>query len=110
MASAIATISSIRAQQSSTTSQPAAIAPAALSAGVPASAFMSMSSVISRPSKPIMPRITCSMMTGDSVAGRSVSQAGNRMCDVMPIPAPASARKGARSTSSASAGASTVGR
>ena len=37
---------------------------------VPDSAFMSISSVISSPSKPIAPRITCSITTGDSVAGR----------------------------------------
>src|SRR5690606_20440976 len=55
---AISTMSSIRAQQLSTRSQPAAIARSARSGTLPESASMSMSSVRRRPVKPILSRIT----------------------------------------------------
>ena len=77
--SAISIISPIRAQQSSTTSHPAAMAPVALSPALPDSAFMSMSSVISRPLNPIRSRMIFSITVGDSVAGRLPSHASKTM-------------------------------
>ena len=53
----------------------AAIAAAATSPGRPQIAFMSMSSVISSPSKPIRSRMMPCTTRGDSVPGRSSSQA-----------------------------------
>ena len=70
--------------QYSATSQPAASACRARSAGVPDSAFMARSSVTRTPSKPIRPRMIALITVGDNVAGRVVSQAGTRCAPTWP--------------------------
>ena len=102
-------MSSIFAQQLSAMSHPARIASSARSGTVPDSASMSRSSVSSSPSKPILPRITSPITAGDWVAGWSASHAVNRRCPVIPMGASFSARNGARSVSSSSSLAVTVG-
>src|SRR5581483_2236315 len=73
VARAVSSMSAKSPLQWSTTSQPAAITSRARSANGPPSAFMPMSSLITKPSSPIVPRITSRIITGEMVAGRRSS-------------------------------------
>ena len=74
-AAATASISSIFPEQWSATSQPAATTPEARLPKVPLSASIPRSSLISQPSKPMRCRMISRMITGDRLAGRSLSHA-----------------------------------
>ena len=71
-----AAVSASTPLQCSTRSQPASIAAAASAPGSPRSAFMQRSSLTSTPSKPMAPRMTCSITSGDRVAGSVRIQRG----------------------------------
>ena len=66
-------------------SQPAEKMARVRSAIDPASAFMDTSSLINKPWNPITPRITCSMIVAEVVAGWTGSSALNTTCAVIAI-------------------------
>src|SRR6267378_789360 len=108
---ATASISARLPLQCSAISQPAASAARVRSAIVPDKAPIERSSLISKPSNPMNPRITCAMIVAEVVAGSSRSIAVNTTWAVIPIPMPASGRNAAKSLdSSVVRSASTTGR
>src|SRR5262249_51445264 len=97
---ATATISLMSPLQWSTTSQPAANAARLRSAMGPASAFIEISSLISRPLNPIKPRITWLTIVTEVVAGATGAIALNTTGAVIPGGRPASGRKAPKSGAS----------
>ena len=70
---------------------------------LPDSAFMPRSSLISRPSKPIAPRMISAVTRAEMLAGRSGSMASNTTCAVMAAGRSARRRNVAKSVRSRSA-------
>src|SRR5271169_985881 len=103
VSAATASISGISPLQWSTRSHPAAMAARVRSPSDPDNAPMEMSSLISRPLKPIESRITSRTIVAETVAGATGSTAVNTTCAVIAIGSAASGRNAAKSVASRTA-------